>query len=137
MHFNASCSCLRLIFGMPCASWRLGRFLSQFNALRSMAKKRILVDESIDMFGKKLQEMGYDAERVKILKEQDPRMKTDFWVMTYAKENGMMIITKDQEMGKDCSVNGIDCVAITDEEVFEKIILPKVNELQGEPDGKV
>jgi len=89
------------------------------------------------MFGKKLVEMGYDAERVKILQEQNPKMKTDFGVMTYAKENDMMIITKDQEMGKDCGINDIDCVAITDKEIFEKIILPKVDEVQGKPDGKM
>ncbi len=132
MLFNAPCFCLRMNFGMLRTAERRGRFLTQCDIQHSMARKRILVDENVDGFGKKLQELGYDVERVKILKRDDSKMAADFNAMTYAKKNEMMIITDDQEMVKGCGLSNIGCIAITDQEVFEEIILPKAPEARPE-----
>ena len=91
---------------------------------------KILVDETSDGLDIKLQNAGYYAESVKKLRIKNEKMGHDYNVIQYAKENGMVFITKDKEPGKACKANDIACIWISDDLVFEKIILPELAKLK-------
>ena len=96
-----------------------------------MAKElRILVDETSDGLDIKLQNAGFYAESVKKLRLTDEKMGYDYNIIEYAKKNGMVFITKDKEPGKACKANGIPCIWLSDDLVFEKIILPQLEDLK-------
>jgi len=90
----------------------------------------ILCDEMYDGLDDKLNEMGYKAYSVKKLKEEEKRMGHDFNVINHAKEKKMVLVTKDNENGKACRANKIDCVFVNDEIIFTKIILEELNVLK-------
>jgi predicted nuclease of predicted toxin-antitoxin system len=90
---------------------------------------KILVDETSDGLDIKLQNAGYYAESVKKLRINDEKMGHDYNVIQYAKENNMVFITKDKEPGKACKANGIPCIWLSDDILFEKIILPELEKL--------
>ncbi len=91
---------------------------------------KILVDETSDGLDVKLQNAGYYAESVKKLRAQDEKMAYDYNIIQYAKENDMVFITKDKEPGKACQANGIKCIWLSDDLVFDKVILPELKELE-------
>ncbi len=91
---------------------------------------KILVDETSDGLDIKLQNAGYYAESVKKLKNKDKKMSYDYNIIQYAKENNMLFITKDKEPGKACKANGIPCIWLSDDLVFEKIILPELEKFK-------
>ena len=91
---------------------------------------KILVDETSDGLDVKLQHAGYYAESVKKLRNKDEKMGYDYNVIQYAKENQMVFITKDKEPGKACQANGIPCIWLSDDLVFEKIVLPELENLK-------
>ena len=91
---------------------------------------KILVDETSDGLDIKLQNAGYYAESVKKLRNKNEKMGHDYNVIQYAKENDMVFITKDKEPGKACNANEIACIWISDDLVFEKIILPELAKLK-------
>ena len=97
-----------------------------------MSKKeiKILVDETSDGLDIKLQKVGYYAESVKKLRNKDEKMGYDYNIIQYAKENNMIFITKDKEPGKACHANGIPCIWLSDDLIFEKIILPELERLK-------
>ena len=92
-------------------------------------KLKILVDETSDGLDIKLQNAGYYAESVKKLRINDNKMGYDYNVIQYAKENDMVFITKDKEPGKACQANGIPCIWLSDDLLFEKIIIPELEKL--------
>jgi len=94
-----------------------------------MGETKILVDETSDGLDLKLQNAGYCAESVKKLRSGDEKMAHDYNVIQYAKENGMVFITKDGETGKACQANGIRCIWLSDDLVFDRIILPELEGL--------
>ena len=96
----------------------------------SLKQLKILVDETSDGLDIKLQNAGYYAESVKKLRNKNEKMGHDYNVIQYAKENDMVFITKDKEPGKACKANGIACIWISDDLVFEKIILPELVKLK-------
>jgi rRNA-processing protein FCF1 len=51
-------------------------------------------------------------------------------VIEYAKINKMILITKDRENGQYCNDHSIPCVWLSDEKLFEKMVLPRLKELQ-------
>jgi len=93
-----------------------------------MSKKslKILVDEMDDGMDEKLRDMGYDAYSVKKLRAEGLKLHTDYSVINYAKENGMILITRDTESGEACNENNIPCVLLDTNEIF-KIVTEKLN----------
>jgi predicted nuclease of predicted toxin-antitoxin system len=90
---------------------------------------KILVDETSDGLDIKLKLAGYDAFSVKKLKESESKLGHDFNVIQYAQQNNMILITKDKENGKACKANGFPCIWINDDTIFEKMILPELENL--------
>jgi len=94
-----------------------------------MSKKslKILVDEMDDGVDERLMSMGYDAYSVKKLRAEGLKLHTDYSVINYAKENNMILITRDKENGIACKENTIPCILLDREEIF-KIVLNKLNQ---------
>ena len=90
---------------------------------------KILVDEMLDGWDIKLQTLGFEAESVKKLKENESKLGHDFNVIQYAKENNMILITKDSENGKACNANNFPCIWINDDTIFEKMVLVELEKL--------
>jgi len=93
-----------------------------------MSKKslKILVDEMDDGMDEKLRDMGYDAYSVKKLRAEGLKLHTDYSVINYAKENNMILITRDTESGEACNENNIPYVLLDSNEIF-KIVTEKLN----------
>lgn len=86
---------------------------------------RILIDEMDDGWDEKLKSLGYEAYSVKKLIAEGKKLHTDYSVITYAKENGMILITRDTENGKACEENNLPCILLDNNEIF-RIILEKL-----------
>ncbi len=91
------------------------------------SRKKILVDEMDDGMDEKLKELGYDAFSVKKLRSEGKKLHTDYSVINYAKENNMLLITRDTESGQACVENNLPCVLLDNEEIF-KIVLEKLKQ---------
>ena len=94
-----------------------------------MVKKplKILVDEMDDGMDEKLAKIGFQAYSVKKLRAEGLNLHTDFSVISYAKKNKMILITRDKENGIACKENAIPCILLDREEIF-KIVLNKLNQ---------
>ena len=94
-----------------------------------MVKKplKILVDEMDDGMDEKLSSIGYDAYSVKKLRTQGFKLHADYSVINYAKENKMILVTRDTESGQACDENSIPCILLDNNEIF-KIVLEKLKE---------
>ena len=94
-----------------------------------MSKKslKILVDEMDDGMDEKLEKIGFEAYSVKKLRTEGLNLHTDFSVISYAKENSMILVTRDTENGEACSENNIPCILLDSDEIF-KIVLNKLNQ---------
>ena len=94
-----------------------------------MSKKslKILVDEMDDGMDEKLEKIGFEAYSVKKLRTEGLNLHTDFSVISYAKENNMILVTRDTENGEACSENNIPCILLDSDEIF-KIVLNKLNQ---------
>ena len=94
-----------------------------------MSKKslKILVDEMDDGMDEKLEKIGFQAYSVKNLRAEGLNLHTDFSVINYAKENSMILVTRDTENGEACSENNIPCILLDNDEIF-KIVLNKLNQ---------
>ena len=88
---------------------------------------KILVDEMDDGMDEKLEKMGFNAYSVKKLRAEGLKLHTDFSVISYAKKNKMILITRDTESGEACSENNISCILLDTLEIF-KIVLNKLNQ---------
>jgi uncharacterized protein with PIN domain len=86
---------------------------------------KILVDEMDDGMDEKLKSMGYDAYSVKKLRVEGFKLHADYSVINYAKENDMILITRDTESGEACSENNISCILLDNDEIF-KLVLEKL-----------
>ena len=89
-----------------------------------MVKKplKILVDEMDDGMDEKLAKIGFEAYSVKKLRVEGLNLHTDFSVISYAKKNKMILVTRDTESGEACNENNIPCVLLDADEIF-KIVL--------------
>lgn len=88
---------------------------------------KILVDEMDDGWDEKLKGLGYDAYSVKKLITEGKKLHTDYSVINYARENDMILITRDTESGQACIENNLPCILLDNNEIF-KIILDKLKE---------
>lgn len=86
---------------------------------------KILVDEMDDGWDEKLQALGYEAYSVKKLQNEGKKLRTDYSIINYAKENGMILITRDTESGHACEENNLPCILLDNNEIF-KIVLEKL-----------
>jgi len=77
----------------------------------------------------KLKEFGYDAYSVKKLIAEGKKLTSDYSVIRYADENGMVLVTEDTEVGKACKENNIRCVLLDNETIF-KIILEELENIK-------
>ena len=89
--------------------------------------KKILIDEMDDGMDEKLEKIGFEAYSVKKLRTEGLNLHTDFSVISYAKENNMILVTRDTENGEACSENNIPCILLDNDEIF-KIVLNKLNQ---------
>ncbi|NWK04577.1 DUF5615 family PIN-like protein [Marine Group I thaumarchaeote] len=89
-----------------------------------MVKKplKILVDEMDDGMDEKLTKVGFEAYSVKKLRAEGLNLHTDFSVISYAKKNKMILVTRDTESGEACNENDIPCILLDADEIF-KIVL--------------
>ena len=83
---------------------------------------KILIDEMDDGWDDKLRNMGYDAYSVK-------KLRTDYSVISFAKENGMILVTRDTESGQACEENNLPFILLDNEEIF-KIVVDKLKHMQ-------
>lgn len=86
---------------------------------------KILVDEMDDGWDEKLRSLGYEAYSVKKLLNEGKKLRTDYSVISYAKENNMILITRDTESGQACMENNLPCILLDNEEIF-KIVVEKL-----------
>ncbi len=89
---------------------------------------KVLIDEMDDGWDEKLRSLGYDAYSVKKLRLEGKKLRTDYSVINYAKENEMILVTRDTESGQACEENGIPYVLLDNEEIF-KIVIDKLKKL--------
>ena len=89
-----------------------------------MVKKplKILIDEMDDGMDEKLAKIGFEAYSVKKLRAEGLNLHTDFSVISYAKKNKMILVTRDTESGEACNENDIPCILLDADEIF-KIVL--------------
>ena len=86
---------------------------------------KILVDEMDDGMDERLIQIGYDAYSVKKLRSEGKKLHTDYSVINYAKENRMILITRDTESGQACEENNLPCILLDNNEIF-KIVTEKL-----------
>lgn len=90
---------------------------------------RILVDETSDGLDIKLRDAGYHTESVKKMRAVDAKMAYDYNIIQHARDNSMILITKDRETGRACKANDIPCILVSDDLILHKIILPGLDAL--------
>ncbi len=90
-----------------------------------MPTLKILVDEMDDGMDEKLNTLGFEAYSVKKLLTKGEKLKTDYSIINYAKENGMILVTRDTESGQACQENNLPCILLDNEEIF-KIVVEKL-----------
>ncbi len=90
-----------------------------------MSKKKILVDEMDDGMDDRLNSLGYEAYSVKKLLTEGKKLHTDYSIINYAKENGMLLVTRDTESGQACKENDLPCILLDNDEIF-KIVVEKL-----------
>ena len=86
---------------------------------------KILIDEMDDGMDERLIQLGYDAYSVKKLRVDGKKLHTDYSVINYAKENKMVLVTRDTESGQACEENGLPCILLDNNEIF-KIVTEKL-----------
>ncbi len=90
-----------------------------------MPSLKILVDEMDDGMDEKLNTLGFEAYSVKKLLTQGKKLRTDYSIINYAKENEMILVSRDTEVGQACKENNLPCILLDNEEIF-KIVVQKL-----------
>ena len=90
-----------------------------------MSTKKILIDEMDDGMDEKLCDLGFAAFSVKKLRSEGKKLHTDYSIINYAKENEMILVTRDTESGQACAENDLPCILLDNNEIF-KIVLEKL-----------
>jgi len=83
---------------------------------------KILIDEMDDGWDEKLKELGYDAYSVKKLRAAGHKLRTDYSVINYAKENNMVLVTRDTESGQACEENSLPYILLDNNEIFNIVV---------------
>ena len=90
-----------------------------------MTNHKILIDEMDDGMDEKLNSMGYQAYSIKKLRAEGKKLHSDYSVINFAKENDMILVTRDTENGQACKENNLPYIILDNEEIF-KIVLEKL-----------
>ncbi len=90
-----------------------------------MASLKILVDEMDDGMDEKLNTLGFEAYSVKKLLTQGKKLQSDYSIINYAKENEMILVSRDTEVGHACKENNLPCILLDNDEIF-KIVVEKL-----------
>lgn len=93
-----------------------------------MKPLKVLVDEMDDGWDERLKALGFDAYSVKKLRTEGKKLHTDYSIINYAKENNMVLITRDTESGQACQENDLPCILLDNDEIF-KIVVGKLKQL--------
>jgi len=80
------------------------------------------MDDGMD---EKLNGLGYEAYSVKKLLTEGRNLRTDYSIISYAKENKMILVTRDTESGQACRENDLPCILLDNDEIF-KIVVKKL-----------
>jgi len=94
----------------------------------SKSNLKILVDENLDGMDERLKEIGYDAYSVRKLQIEGKKLGSDYSIINYARENNMIIVTKDTEFRKASEENNFPLILLDDEEIL-KVIVEKLKQL--------
>ncbi len=86
---------------------------------------KILIDEMDDGMDEKLNDLGFEAYSVKKLLIEGKKIRTDYSIIRYAKENEMILVTRDTEIGQACHENNLSCILLDNDEIF-KIVVEKL-----------
>ena len=81
-----------------------------------------------DGWDERLQKLGFDAYSVKKLRTEGKKLRTDYSVINYARENNMILVTRDTESGQACEENNLPFILRDNDEIF-KIVLEKIRTL--------
>ena len=96
--------------------------------IKSKNVMKILIDEMDDGWDEKLKGLGYDAYSVKKMRMDGHKLRTDYSVINYAKENDMILVTRDTESGQACEENDLPYILLDNDEIF-KIVVDKLKKL--------
>jgi len=88
----------------------------------SKSNLKILVDENLDGMDERLKEIGYDAFSVRKLQIEGKKLGSDYSIINYARENNMIIVTKDTEFRKASEENNFPLILLDDEEILNVIV---------------
>ena len=77
------------------------------------------MDDGMD---EKLNSMGYNAYSIKKLRAEGKKLHTDYSIINYAKENQMILVTRDTENGQACQENNLPCILLDSDEIFKIVI---------------
>ena len=88
---------------------------------------KILIDEMDDGMDEKLNSMGYEAFSIKKLRAEGKKLHSDYSVINFAKENDMILVTRDTESGQACQENNLPCILLDNDEIF-KIVIEKLKD---------
>ena len=91
------------------------------------AVMKVLIDEMDDGWDDSLRILGYDAYSVKKLRAQGHTLGDDNSVISYARENGMILVTRDNKSGSNCKKAGIPCILLDNDELF-RLVREKLGE---------
>ena len=83
---------------------------------------KILIDEMDDGWDEKLKELGFDAYSVKKLRLEGYKVRTDYSVINYAKENKMTLVTRDTESGQACEENNLPYILLDNNAIFNIVL---------------
>ena len=89
---------------------------------------KILVDEMDDGMDEKLKEIGFDAYSVKKLRADGLKLHADYSLIKYAKENNMILITRDTENIDGCKETAIPCIPVDWDTIINEIVLTKLKQ---------
>jgi len=67
------------------------------------------MDDGMD---EKLNDLGFEAYSVKKLLTEGKKLQTDYSIINYAKENEMILVTRDSEIGQACHENNLPCILL-------------------------
>ena len=83
---------------------------------------KILVDENLDGMDERLKDLGYDAYSVRKLQMEGKKLASDYSIINYARENDMIIVTKDVEFRKASEENNFPLILLDNEEILKMIV---------------
>lgn len=93
---------------------------------------RILLDEMCDIWHDRLRLHKHDVSSVVRIRRQGCDLPNDPAVIAYARDNDMVLVTKDNKCGRDCKAADVPCILLDDEEIF-RVLLTKLEKTDNPP----